>query len=336
MTKTLIGAALALALPLTMPAVVQAQEGGIANPTRAPFLDEIAGSRVIYIPMAMGLDLTEGWNVLMQAQAERYGYSVEVRDANWSTESGARALTAAINEAPDLIVLQNADVQSYARLIGRAADAGIPVMQLNMESLTPSDAYVGADWQGIGEAAARLLVEQCGAETETSHQVQVIFGVPTAPADLYQIYGFRSVMEQHPEIEIVSQQAASYDPTQARAITASVLQQYPDLCGSFGIWDSMDAGTGAAVLEAGLQDQVYIVTSGGGSETSCEKLREGIFDAIVAYDVRQQGIAINAMTLDLLTTGHEADSPTTVVYTANTIQTRESLRPGSCWSMDDL
>ena len=127
MKKTLIGAILALALPFA----AQAQEGGIPNPTRAPFLESITGKRVIYIPMAMGLDLTEGWNRIMQAQAERFGYTVEVRDANWSTEAGARALTAAINEHPDLIVLQNADVQSYARLIGRAADAGIPVMQLS-------------------------------------------------------------------------------------------------------------------------------------------------------------------------------------------------------------
>ena len=332
MKKILAGAILALALPFA----AQAQDGGIPNPTRAPFLDSITGKRVIYIPMAMGLDLTEGWNRIMQGQAERFGYAVEVRDANWSTEAGARALTAAINEKPDLIVLQNADVQSYARLIGRAADAGIPVMQLNMESLTTSDAYVGADWQGIGEESAELLVKQCGADTDTSHKVQIVFGVPTAPADLYEIYGFLSVMAKHPEIQIVSQQAAGYDPTKARAITTSVLQQHPDLCGSFGIWDSMDAGTGAAVIEAGKQDQVYVVTSGGGSETTCEKLREGIFDAVVAYDVRQQGIAINTMILDLLTKGAQGDRPATVVYTANTVQTRDSLRPGSCWSMDDL
>lgn len=123
--KTMMAGALMLAmsaLPLA------AQDGGVDNPSRNAVLEKLKGKRIVYIPMTMGVDLTIGWNELMQKQAREFGYTVDVRDANWSTEAGSRALTAAISEKPDLVVLQNPDVQSYARLIKQATAAGVKVL----------------------------------------------------------------------------------------------------------------------------------------------------------------------------------------------------------------
>lgn len=328
-----LAAALAVAATIVNPATAQE---GVDNPTRNGYFEAVKGKKVVFIPMTMSVDLTIAWNDMMQRQAANMGYTVEVRDANWSTEAGARALTAAIGEKPDLIVLQNPDVQSYAKLIQRATAAGIPLIQLNMELLVRSDAYVGADWVGIGEIAGKEVAARCATGKGTSTKVQIIMGVPTGPSDLYQIYGFRKALADNPEIQIVSQQAAAYDPSKARAITASVLQQHPDLCASFGIWDSMDAGAGAAVKEAGKEKQVFVVTSGGGSETSCQKLREGIFGAMVAYDVRLQGAAINQQIAERLQSKATAGSESLTYYPPLKVLTADTLRPSSCWAMDDL
>jgi len=330
--KTLIKA-LGLAA-LAAPAL--AQDTGIDNKIRNTYLDALKGKRVVYIPMTMQVDITIGLNKMLQRQAKELGYTVDVRDANWSTEAGSRAMTAAIAEKPDLIVLQNADVQSYARLIKQAADAKIKVIQFNMESLQKSDGYVGADWLGIGFAAGQEVAARCATGKGRSTKVQIVMGVPTSPADLYQVFGFRKALAAHPEIKIVSQQAANYDPSKARSITASVLQQHPDLCASFGIWDAMDAGSGAAVKEAGQTGKVFVVTSGGGAETSCQKVKDGTFSMLIAYDVRAQGVAMNTLVASALQSKQPVGADPVVYYTPNRLVTKDNMRPASCWGTDDL
>ncbi len=90
---------------------------------------------------------------------------------------------------------------------------------------------------------------------------------------------------KHPEIKIVSNQAADWDASKARAITETTLQQNKDLCGIIGFWDGMDVGTGAAVKQAGRDKDVFIVTSGGGGKAGCDNLKDGVFDLDISYDV---------------------------------------------------
>ncbi len=323
------------ALLMTVVPVV-AQDTGIDNESRNAFNAAVAGKRVVYIPMNMQADLTIAWNKYLQRQAAQLGYTVEVRDPNWSTDAGARALQSAIGEKPDLIVLQNADVQSYAKLIKQAMAAGIKVMQVNMESLVRSDTYVGADWVGIGYQAGLDVAAHCATGKGASTKVAITMGVPTSPVDLYQVFGFRKALADHPEIQIVSQQAANYDPEKARAIMSSVLQQNPDLCAVFGIWDAMDAGSGAAVKEAGKADQVFVVTSGGGADTSCQKIQDDIFDELIAYDVRNQGASINVQVAEQLQSSAPAGSNPVTYYTPNSVITKANMTPASCWNIDQL
>lgn len=307
----------------------------LSNSTRDGYMNRVEGKRVVYIPMSMSTDLTLTWNAYLQRQAGELGYKVDVRDPNWSAEAGARALTQAIGEKPDLIVLQNPDIQAYARLIKRATAAGIKIIQLNMESLTQSDAYVGADWFGIGYSAGQAIAEKCSAQGAPSNKVAVVTGVPTAPVDLFQMNGLRQAFEEAgTEIEIVSEQAAGYDPSKARDITASVLQQHSDLCAAFGIWDGQDAGIGAAVKEAKLDDQVFVVTSGGGASTSCEKVKDGSFDMFIAYDARMQGQSLNVLVSSLLQSEREAGVEKLVYYGPNTVITSATMTPSSCFVVD--
>ena len=98
----------------------------------------------------MGFDLTEGWAAIMRRQAKDLGYTFEIRDPNWSTDAGTRAITDAIAQKPDLLIVHNPDLQSYAKLEQRAVQGGIKVLQVNLETVNPTDTYVGADWVKVG------------------------------------------------------------------------------------------------------------------------------------------------------------------------------------------
>src|SRR5690606_10509340 len=122
-----------------------AQDKGLENPRSTSFHSVLKDKKVAFVPLSMGFDLTEGWAAQMRKQADRLGYSFEIRDPAWSTDAGTKAIQSLVSEKPDLMVVHNPDIQSYARLLKQAQAAGIKIIQINLESNTTTDSYVGAD-----------------------------------------------------------------------------------------------------------------------------------------------------------------------------------------------
>ncbi|AVW89994.1 substrate-binding domain-containing protein [Celeribacter baekdonensis] len=101
------------------------------------------GKKVAFVPITMGFDLTQGWMAAVERDAERLGYELTIRDPNWNVDAGAQAIEQLINEKPDVLIVHNNDMQAYAKLIRRAMDAGINVIQMNLKTPVNSDAFVG-------------------------------------------------------------------------------------------------------------------------------------------------------------------------------------------------
>jgi len=325
--KTLVCAS---ALALCGGAVL-AQEG-IDDATRAPIYQSLEGKTVAFVPQAMGFDLTEGWAAGLRAALEPLGMKFEIRDPNWSTDAGAQAITSLISEKPDVIVVHNPDVQSYARLLKKAEDAGIHVIQVNMRSSYSSDAYVGVDYVGMGEKVANRLVEKCSPDNGGNGKIAIIQGVLTAAASAYQMKGINNVLAQHPEMQVVSNQAADWDSTKARNIAATVMQQNPDLCAFAGFWDVMDVGTGAAIQESGKD--VYLLSQGGGNEAACAGLANGTYSEVISWDVPGQARDISNMIVQLLQLDIKPGTMKTTLFSPLTSLTMDTVKPSSCWSLN--
>jgi ribose transport system substrate-binding protein len=188
----------------------------------------------------------------------------------------------------------------------------------------------------VGLIEAEALVKHCGKGSGKSGKVAILEGQPTAASNLYELYAYYHVFAEHPEIQVVADQAATYDPAKARAITETVLQQHPDLCGIVGNWDNQDVGAGAAVQAAGKTGQVFIITSGGGSQTGCDNIRKGLLSEIVSYDVPLQGDSLNQAIVELLLSPAKAGSIQTTYFTPLTLQTKDNITPRQCWTLDEL
>ena len=309
-------------------------QDGMVDELRQPTLDSLAGKKVVFVPMSMSFDLPEGWAAIMQKEAKRLGYTLDIRDANWSTDTGTRALTQAITEKPDVIVVQNFDVASYARTLKKAEDAGIKVIQVNMKSSYQTDAFVGADWYGIGQYAANRMIEKCGKASGKSGKIAIIQGPATAAASVYQLNAISETLKGHDDIKIVSSQTGDWDQSKARGIAQTVIQQNPDLCGIIGFWDVMDAGTGAAIQESGKD--IYLITSGGGNKTACQGVENGTFREVISYDVEGQGRDLNNTIKVLLQSKEPAGAVKFALYTPNKIISKETMSTTSCWDLDQL
>ena len=126
--------AAAAAALLALSGITARAAGGIDDPRRADYFKTFEGKTIAFVPVTMGIDLTEGWASVMKKQADRLGMKFEIRDPHFSADAGAQAITSLIAEKPDVLVVHNPDVQSYAKLLKRAEEAGIHVVQINMRS----------------------------------------------------------------------------------------------------------------------------------------------------------------------------------------------------------
>jgi ribose transport system substrate-binding protein len=140
--------------PLIYDVILVVVLGGISL-SGGHYFKDLSGKTIAFVPVTMGVDLTEGWASVIKQQADRLGMKLEIRDPHFSADAGAQAITSLIAEKPNVLVVHNPDIQSYAKLLKRAEEAGIHVIQINMRSNYNSDVYVGADWIGIGEAEAQ-------------------------------------------------------------------------------------------------------------------------------------------------------------------------------------
>lgn len=327
--------ALAAALgTMAIGSVAHAQES-MNDPARDAYYANFKDKKVVFVPVFMGLDLTEGWSKMMAKQAEALGYKYEVRNSNFNTAAGAQTLTSLISEKPNVIVVQNPDVQSYARLLQQAEKAGIHVIQLNMKTNTLTYGFVGADVVQLGELQAKAVANKCGAGT--SGKVLILAGPPTSPFSAYMLKGYENILKPNKNIKVVSvQSTGDYESAKAKSITQVVLQQHPDLCGILGIWDNTDVGTAAAIKEAGKSDQVFVSSSGGGGELSCKGIREGLWQHYVSYDVPGQARDLNDLISAALQDKNPAGSTKTVLYTPLVEYTKANIDKQSCWTLDTI
>lgn len=326
-------AAAAVASMLTG-SIVHAQQA-MNDPARDAYYANFKGKKVVFVPVFMGLDLTEGWSKMMARQAKALGYSYEVRNSNFNTAAGAQTLTSLITEKPDVIVVQNPDVQSYARLLERAEKAGIHVIQLNMKTNILTYGFVGADVVQLGELQAKAVAKKCGPGT--SGKVLILAGPPTSPFSAYMLKGYDNVLNADKNIKVVSvQSTGDYESSKAKSITQVVLQQHPDLCGVLGVWDNTDVGTAAAIKEAGKSDQVFVSSSGGGGELACKGLKEGLWQHYVSYDVPGQARDLNDLISAALQDKNKVGTTKTILYTPLVELTKDNVDTYPCWTLDNI
>ncbi len=308
---------------------------GLDEPFQKSFKEALAGKTVAFVPVAMNFDLTEGWWAGVKRELAPFGMKFELRDPNWNTNAGAQAVTSLLSEKPAVMIIHNPDVQTYAKLLQRAEKEGIYVVQINMGSAYRSSAFVGANWIEIGERDTEAVVKACQGK---SNKIAVVQGALSAAASAYTLKGVENVLAKHPEIKVVSSQAADWDAAKAKAITQTVLKQNPDLCGIVGFWDGMDIGTAAAVKEAGLTGKVFVATSGGGERKgACEQVKSGGFDLDLSYDVPTQAADLAAMIKWLLSSGVKPGSVKGSAYTTLIPITKENADSEiACWNLADM
>ena len=328
--KSLFTAAAAAMLALAIPAVAE------EDPGPAAYAAALNGKRVALVPMAMGFDLAQGWAAYLKREVEGWGGVLETRDPNWSIEAGAQAITDLINAEPqpDVLIVHAPDLNSYVKLFKKAQEKGIYVILIDNPANFAADAFIGSDWNRLGQLEAEAAVKACGPNS--SKQLGLVQGDQVNSSSLYQYAGIMKVLEKYPDFKVVAKPDSNWDATTARNVTATMLQQNPDICAIIDFWDGDATGTAAAIRDAGKEGKIALVTTGGGEKVDCDKLESGEFTAVVMTELERQSSDMNALIKFLLQSGQPAGTSKTYIYTLEKAYTKADLTPGTCWDVKAL
>jgi ribose transport system substrate-binding protein len=325
-------AAFALLAVLAIGSVAKAQQ----DPGPAAYDKALKGKRVVLIPMAMGFDLAQGWVYYLKREVSGFGGTFETRDPNWVVDAGAQAITEVISSDPKpaVLVIHSPDLNSYSKLLKKAQAAGIYVILVDNPANFAADAFVGSDWDRLGQLEAEAAVKGCGPNS--SKKLGLVQGDQVNSSSLYQYNGIMKVLAKHPEFQVVAKPDSNWDATTSRNVTTTMLQQHPDICGIIDFWDGDATGSSAAIRDAGLQGKVFLVTTGGGEKVDCDNLESGVFGAVVMTELQNQSRDMNATIKFLLQSGQPAGTSKTYIYTLEKATTKADIRPDTCWDLKAL
>ncbi len=329
--KIIAAAGLAGSLLATAPSFAQ------EDPGPAAYSQALKDKRVMLVPLAMGFDLAQGWAHYLKTEVEAWGGVFETRDPNWVVDAGAQAITDAIasDTPPNVLIIHAPDLNSYSKLMKKAHAAGTYVILVDNPANFPADAFVGSDWDRLGQLEAEAVIKGCGPSS--SKKIGLVQGDQANSSSLYQYAGIMKVMEKNPDFQIVAKPDSNWDATTSRNVTTTMLQQNPDICGIIDFWDGDATGASAAIREAKLDGKVFLVTTGGGEKAAdCDKLEDGTYGAVVMTDLARQSGDMNAIIKFLLQSGQPAGTSKSYIYTLEKATTKADLKPDSCWDLKAL
>src|SRR5580700_637322 len=318
------------------PFIAMAQEEGgtkTAHELRADYNKAVEGKTIAFLPIALGVPLQDEWERVGRTEAAWRGMKYIVRDPNNNPSAMQQALTALVNDKPDVLIVQNPSVTLLMKELKRAESQGTHVIQINMSSNYKSGAFVGADWREIGKMLATEVVKQCGTGSGKSGKVQIVQGELTAAASVDQVGGIMEVLNKDTNIKVVSNQAANWDANTALNVTATVIQQHPDLCASIGFWGIMESGAAQAIRNAGKIDDVKVYASGEGSQLDCDQVNSGNFYRFLSYKATEQGHDLVMAALTLLEGNQKPGTKHLEYYTRPVWLDKANANGANCFAL---
>lgn len=194
----------------------------------------------------------------MRSEAAKYGYSLNVVDANRDNALQQSQVEDFISQHVDAIVLTPYDSNAIGSAIAEANRANIPVFTADIAStsrLGTVVAHVASDNVQGGFQAGKLM---CAAVHDAG-QVAII-DEPEVTSVQDRVRGFRQAIAQLcPHVSIVADVDGGGQRDQAENDMSDILQSHRGVAGVFGINDDSALGALTAVKAAGLVGKVAIV-----------------------------------------------------------------------------
>lgn len=201
---------------------------------------------------------------------EAAGGTVQAFDAGFDPAEQMNQIQDAITAGGfDAFIIYSVDGVGVTVGVDAAAEAGIPVISLDApinpdrQTLVPYKNVAGQIARtglGDGKYIGQAIVMAC--EGIDPCKVAFLIGFEGFPLDLDRLQAVEDIVAAHPNIQIVSTQAASYTAEEGNSVSANILQANPDLNVIASVGDQMIVGAELAAEDAGI-DGIKFIGQGG-------------------------------------------------------------------------
>ena len=224
--------------------------------------------------------LNNPWFVVLgetaASRARELGYEATIFDSQNNTAKEAEHFENMIAAGFDAILFNPTDAEGSVSNVKRAKRAGIPTFCMDREvnSLTgPVTQIISDNFSGCVELG-QYFVKEMGKEGKYVELLGLVGDNNTWNRST----GFHGVVDDFPELKMVSQQSADFDRSKAMEVMESILQANPDIEGVFCGNDAMAMGAYQALVAAGKSNEVKVFGFDG-AEDVMNAIKDGKIEA---------------------------------------------------------
>jgi len=260
-----------------------------------------------------GVDIVKG----AEKKATELGVKVVAPDPAGDMQKEISILEDLIQQKVDAICVAPVDADAIVPYIDKVREAGIVVVDYDIDTDAEVDAKVLSDNVAGGRMAAAYLIEKMGKEGK----VLILEEAPGVTTAEERIAGFAEYMEQYPDIEIVRQLSSGTRDTH-RATTENMLTAHPDIQAIFCFMGDNTLGAYAACQ---AMDRTDVMISGyDASPEQVEIMKKDGPDCQIISSVALFPKAIGRTALETAYEILEGKKIQGVIYTENGLLTAEN------------
>ena len=206
-----------------------------------------------YVGLSYWSDLQRG----LEAADAEFGTTTDyVGPETLDTDAQISMMEAAIASGVDGILVAPLAAEAFKPVIEKAKEAGIPVICLDADC--PTDArlsYIGMDNTEAGRSAGKMMVEATGGKAT----IGVITGALEQESLTKRYDGFKEIIDQNKDMEIVAFEAADSDMLKITEKTQAILAAHPEIDAMFGTSQLDMVGAAQIIREKGLTGKITLV-----------------------------------------------------------------------------
>jgi len=283
--------------------------------------DKQSGSKTIGVTLLTRAhqfykDLEEG----LIASAKQEGFKLNIVTGEWDIGRQISQIEDFVTQKVDAIIVCPVDSRGIGKGIKAANVAGIPVFTADIAALEGEViCHIASDNVAGGKLAGEYLAKILNGKGQIA-----IIDQPIVTSTLDRVQGFREIIAQYPDLEIVKDVNGDGVRDRAMQAAADALQAHPNLNAIFGINDDSALGALDAVEDFNRSEVIIV-----GYDATPEARDAILNDRALKADVVQYPRQIGEQTIAMIAQYFRNEKVPAVLPVAVGIVDKSSLQEAS-------
>lgn len=300
---------IALSLTALMFAATATGCGSSSTAQKSSSAEAEGGQKTIaLVAMSLNSEFTQTLVAGVQQEADAKGLKLEIQGGEKfaSADKQLELVENYISQKVDGILIIPSSSEGLVTSLEKVKEAGIPLVNLDtrldpdvLKQVGLKVPFFGTDNYTGAKAAGEYVAKNFGEGTKTA----ILRGIVGQEPAIDRYEGFLEGAGSH--VDLVAEQVANWETEEGYTATQNIITANPDLELIFACNDGMGIGALRAVQEAGLEDQIKIISYDGTGE-AINLVESGELLATVAQYPAEMG-KLGVDKLLTLIEGAEAD-----------------------------